>query len=94
MNFYFQYAKSIISQSHLVPLNLQAMPIYWKYDHALQLFPTPDLIVVADSFPGYKTEFSQCHVINPSSFLRSGFSFQTYEPAELFEKQITDCQID
>ncbi|XP_051158956.1 DNA polymerase epsilon subunit 2 [Leptopilina boulardi] len=93
-NVYEHYAKSIISQSHLVPLNLQAMPIYWKYDHALQLFPTPDLIVVADSFPAYKTEFSQCHVINPSSFLRSGFSFQTYEPAELFEKQITDCQID
>ncbi|XP_043477041.1 DNA polymerase epsilon subunit 2 [Leptopilina heterotoma] len=93
-NVYEHYAKSIVCQSHLVPLTLQATPIYWKYDHALQLFPTPDLIVVADSFSSYKTEFSKCHVINPGSFLRSGFSFQAYNPAELLEDQITDCQIN
>jgi len=86
----FQFAKAIISQSHLTPVPLQVLPVYWKYDYALQIYPTPDLIVVADSFETYTTSCSNCYVINPGMFSKNNFSFQVYVPAN---NQIQDCQL-
>ncbi|XP_076666630.1 DNA polymerase epsilon subunit 2 [Andrena cerasifolii] len=80
-NIYDHYAKSIICQSYLTPLNLSVIPIYWKYNHALQIYPTPDLIVAADKFEAYETKYSNCHVINPGSFPKNNFSFKVYVPA-------------
>ena len=87
----FQYAKSVICQSHLIPLTLQAMPVYWKFDHALQLFPTPDLIVVADAFAPYNVEYNDCSVINPGSFSKVGYPFKVYAPAE---KVVESCELN
>lgn len=86
----FQFAKAIISQSHLTPMPLQVVPVYWKYDHALQIYPTPDLIVIADNFETYTTNYSDCYVINPGMFSKNNFSFQAYVPAI---NQIQDCQL-
>ena len=58
------------------------MPVYWKFDHVLQVFPTPDLIVVADAYKHYMTSYSDCHVINPGSFPTSDYTFFEYVPAE------------
>ncbi|XP_012255117.2 DNA polymerase epsilon subunit 2 [Athalia rosae] len=77
-----QYARSIISQSHLTPMNLIAVPIYWNQDHALQLYPTPDLVVVADQYKPYSTKFNDCHVINPGVFSKNDFPFMNYYPAD------------
>ncbi|KAL6440025.1 hypothetical protein ACFW04_002988 [Cataglyphis niger] len=89
-HFFKHFAKTIISQSHLTPVPLQVVPIYWKYDHALQVFPTPDLIVIADNFGTYTTDYSDCYVINPGMFSKNNFSFQVYVPAI---NQIQDCQL-
>ncbi|KAF3421490.1 hypothetical protein E2986_08250 [Frieseomelitta varia] len=80
-NIYDHYAKSIICQSHLTPLSLPMLPIYWKYNHSLQIYPTPDLIVTADRFEAYETVYSNCHVINPGSFSKNDHSFKVYVPA-------------
>ncbi|XP_076234942.1 DNA polymerase epsilon subunit 2 [Calliopsis andreniformis] len=80
-NIYDHYAKSIICQSHLTPLSLSVIPIYWKYDHALQIHPTPDLIVSADKFEAYETTYSNCHIINPGLFPKNDHSFKVYVPA-------------
>ncbi|XP_076290202.1 DNA polymerase epsilon subunit 2 [Lasioglossum baleicum] len=80
-NIYDHYAKSIICQSHLTPLSLSVIPVYWKYDHALQLYPTPDVIVAADKFEAYDTVYSDCHIINPGLFPKNDHSFKVYVPA-------------
>ncbi|XP_034192856.2 DNA polymerase epsilon subunit 2 [Osmia lignaria lignaria] len=80
-NIYDHYAKSIICQSHLTPLSLSIVPIYWKLDHTLQLYPTPDLIVSADKFESYETKQSNCHIINPGLFPKNNYSFKVYIPA-------------
>ncbi|XP_018397360.1 PREDICTED: DNA polymerase epsilon subunit 2 [Cyphomyrmex costatus] len=89
-HFLRYFAKAIISQSHLTPVPFQVVPVYWKYDHALQIFPTPDLIVIADNFETYTTNYSDCYVINPGMFAKNNFSFQSYVPAI---NQIQDCQL-
>ncbi|KZC06691.1 DNA polymerase epsilon subunit 2 [Dufourea novaeangliae] len=80
-NIYEHYAKSIICQLHLTPLNLSVIPRYWKYDHTLQIYPTPDLIVAADKFEAYATTYSNCHIINPGLFPKNDHSFKVYVPA-------------
>ena len=65
----------------MTPLSLPMLPIYWKYNHSLQIYPTPDLIVTADRFEAYETVYSNCHVINPGSFSKNDHSFKVYVPA-------------
>ncbi|KAL7297167.1 hypothetical protein TKK_0009584 [Trichogramma kaykai] len=79
---YEAFAKSIIRQSHLAPLLFSVSPVYWKHDQALQLYPIPDLVVVADDFQAYTTEYSGCKVINPGPFVKGNFSFTLYVPGE------------
>ncbi|XP_053597166.1 DNA polymerase epsilon subunit 2 [Microplitis demolitor] len=84
------YARSIICQSHLAPMSLPVVPVYWKYDHALQLYPSPDLIVAADQFQAYSTSYTDCKVINPGTFLRNNFSFKVYKPGT---DEIEECEV-
>lgn len=44
---------------HMIP-----MPIYWAYDHALSLYPLPDLIVLGDNTKGFQTEMQGCGIMN------------------------------
>ncbi|KAJ8674104.1 hypothetical protein QAD02_005366 [Eretmocerus hayati] len=84
------FAKAIICQSHLAPLLYSTVPVYWKHDQALQLYPIPDLVVVADDFRPYKTSHFECKVMNPGPFMKSNFSFKSYLPNE---NEIEDCSV-
>lgn len=44
---------------HMIP-----MPVYWAYDHALQLYPLPDLIVLGDNTKAFATEIQGCQLMN------------------------------
>ncbi len=35
---------TLLDQGHLCPLPLTVQPVYWDYDHALRLFPLPDVV--------------------------------------------------
>ncbi|XP_015117710.1 DNA polymerase epsilon subunit 2 [Diachasma alloeum] len=89
-NFYDHYAKTMISQSHLAPMSLPVVPVYWRHDHALQLFPTPDLIIVADHSQQYTTKVDDCQVLNPGTFPRNNFSFKVYRPGT---DEVEDCEL-
>ena len=75
------FAKTIFSQAHLCPLPLHSRPVYWAFDHALQLYPLPDLVVIGDKCDPFTVTSGESMVINPGSFLRSRFEFKVYMPA-------------
>jgi len=84
--------KTLISQAHLCPLPLHSRPIYWSHDHALRLYPLPDLVVIGDKYDSYAINSSDCIVTNPGSFSRSGYEFKVYIPStkQLEDSKITD----
>mmetsp|Transcript_21937 Transcript_21937/g.33831 ORF Transcript_21937/g.33831 Transcript_21937/m.33831 type:complete len:584 (-) Transcript_21937:125-1876(-) len=64
-------AKTIIDQAHLAPFSLSLAPIYWEYDHALRLYPSPNALILADdSAPRFNTKYNDVVVANPGSFAR------------------------
>lgn len=75
------FAKTIFSQAHLCPLPLHSRPVYWAFDHALQLYPLPDLVVIGDKCDPFTVSTGESTVTNPGSFLRSRFEFKVYMPA-------------
>lgn len=82
--------KTLLSQCTLSPLSLGVQPIYWKHADALNLYPMPDLVVVADHFQPYTRMYQSCQVMNPGSFPRTEFSFKVYVPAS---RTVEDSQI-
>ena len=74
------FAKTILSQAHLCPLPLHSRPVYWAFDHTLQLYPLPDLVVVGDKCDPFTVTSGESTVTNPGSFVRSGFEFKVYMP--------------
>lgn len=64
MEIPFQIGRTLISQGHLVPMHMIPMPVYWAYDHALQLYPLPDLIVLGDNTKAFATEIQGCQLMN------------------------------
>jgi len=82
--------RTILSQSHLAPFPQRISPIYWGWDHALRLFPLPDLLIMADNYKGYNLTLSGTLCINPSSFSRNG-NFNLYYPKE---RSVDDSQVD
>ncbi|KAL3943917.1 MAG: hypothetical protein SGBAC_001994 [Bacillariaceae sp.] len=52
-----------LSQGHIMPQT----PIYWNYDHAMHLYPLPELIVMAldDGEDPVDCSRSNCHVVSP-----------------------------
>lgn len=73
--------KSVVDQAHLSPLPLTVRPTIWNFDHALWLFPTPHLLVLADKVESYVCKYGGALGLNPGSFA-SHFSFLVYLPAE------------
>ena len=74
-------ASTLLSQSHLSPLPISSQPIYWDYNHSLQLYPLPSLLVLADSYEMYHISQDQdSQVANPGSFATEG-SFLLYRPS-------------
>ena len=74
------FLRTILSQAHLCPLPLHVRPVYWLYDHALRLYPLPDLVVLGDKCDPYAETSNGCTVTNVGSFVRSKFEFKVYIP--------------
>ena len=62
--------QTIVEQGHLCPLPTYARPVYWEQEHALSLYPLPDVLILADRHPEYQSwrEAAGVHIVNPSSF--------------------------
>lgn len=73
-------ARTVIDQSHLCPLPQRIRPIYWAYDHAMRVYPIPDLLILADRFDSYAINYEGCHCVNPGSFSAGDLSFFMYYP--------------
>lgn len=75
-----QLVESLLDQAHLFPLPAAAKPVTWGLDHAMRLFPLPDILVLADHADNYQYDYKGCTALNPGSF-SSDFSFVVYSPA-------------
>lgn len=40
----------------------KARPIAWEYDHALRLYPLPDVLILADNSYSFTHEYFGCQV--------------------------------
>lgn len=56
------------------------MSLTHSYDHALHLYPLPDVVVLADRYSGYSQQYQTSHCINPGSFADAEYSFTVYWP--------------
>ncbi|KAJ3405868.1 hypothetical protein CcCBS67573_g06713 [Chytriomyces confervae] len=74
-------ARTIIQQSHLSPMPLEVQPRLASFDHTLRLYPLPHLIVLADKYDSYQTEYEGTLCMNPGSFGNQG-CFMTYSPSD------------
>jgi len=74
-------AKTIVDQSYLCPLPLSVRPVYWAYDHALRLFPQPDVLFLADHYDQYQQTYMGSLTVNPGHF-PTDFSFVVYRPSQ------------
>ena len=84
------FTKTILSQAHLCPLPLHARPVYWSFDHALQIYPLPDLVVIGDKCDPFTVSSDETTITNTGSFVRSEFEFKVYIP---ITGQIEDSKI-
>ncbi|GFR26086.1 DNA polymerase epsilon subunit 2 [Trichonephila clavata] len=84
------FVKTVIANGHLLPLPLNVAPVYWEYDHALSLYPLPDVVVCADKYDPYTVTSANSIFLNPGSLPRSNFSFKVYFPSV---KQVEDSEI-
>ncbi|OQR90110.1 DNA polymerase epsilon subunit [Achlya hypogyna] len=75
-----QLVKTVIDQGHLCPLSLSAQPIHWAYDGSLQLFPLPDVLVLADKTDQFQVGYAGVAAIHPGPFYVD-YSFMLYRPA-------------
>lgn len=73
--------RTIIDQSHLSPFPIATRPIYWSHSSSLRLFPSPTLLVLADTaMTPYSLEYNATLAVNPSS-MKSGKHAQWIEYA-------------
>ncbi|KAK9812075.1 hypothetical protein WJX73_003331 [Symbiochloris irregularis] len=79
---------TIMQQSHLCPLPLEAQPVYWQYDSALHLYPLPDALILADSAPMASHTNHGCACLNPGS--ASAGTFAAYMPGA---REVELCDI-
>eukprot|EP01117_Protostelium_nocturnum_P005666 TRINITY_DN2046_c0_g1_i1.p1 TRINITY_DN2046_c0_g1~~TRINITY_DN2046_c0_g1_i1.p1 ORF type:complete len:464 (-),score=143.34 TRINITY_DN2046_c0_g1_i1:39-1430(-) len=71
--------KTICDGGHLCPLPLQNRPTHWNLDHCLQIFPLPDVLVLADK-QQFSHPYNGCSSMSPGSFSLDG-SCISYSPS-------------
>ncbi|KAE9977457.1 hypothetical protein EG328_002043 [Venturia inaequalis] len=60
--------KTILDQSHLSPFPIATRPLHWDYGSALQLYPLPSSLVIADAeAPAFAINYMGCCVMSPGS---------------------------
>ncbi|KAK5014328.1 DNA-directed DNA polymerase epsilon, subunit B, partial [Cryomyces antarcticus] len=65
--------RTVLDQSHLSPFPLSTRPVHWDYASALQLYPLPTTLVLADAeAPAFAVTYEGCHVMNPGRLVRDG----------------------
>ncbi|KAJ5585360.1 uncharacterized protein N7459_005160 [Penicillium hispanicum] len=65
--------KTILDQGTVSPFPLQVRPVLWDQASALQLYPLPTALVLADSEAApFCMTYEGCHVINPGRLLPEG----------------------
>ena len=78
-------ALTLVQQSHLSPLPLTQMPIYWERDQAMWLYPAPNAIFLGDRSETQCQVTNVCGVgtsmVNPGCFADDG-SFAIYNPSK------------
>ena len=89
-------AHTVIAQSSLCPLLPMVRPVHWGADHGLNLYPAPNLIVLADRAARYAVPKDieagvqrEAAVYNPGSFA-TDFGFAAYTP---WTAEIEACQL-
>tara|TARA_B110001452_G_scaffold13274_1_gene10962 strand:+ start:210 stop:1865 length:1656 start_codon:yes stop_codon:yes gene_type:complete len=78
--------KSVLDQAHLCPLPPTELAVYWQYDHALWLHPSPDVLILADRHNQYQLPYEETLALNPGSFA-SDFAWQVYRPNKRMEAE-------
>lgn len=71
---------TLIDQGHLSLHPLATQPVYWEYDYALRLNPTPDALILAEDHEAYSCEYNGAFVFNPGSFGIDGV-FSVFRPS-------------
>lgn len=81
--------KTMLDQGHLCPVPQSSLPIYWKYDHLLRLYPPPDAVVLGDKSTGryYETYMDDCDVMNPGAFYTDG-GFLVFRPVDMYSGEM------
>jgi len=85
-----EFVATLVGQAHLCPLPLHICPVYWSFDHALSLYPLPDLVIIGDKSDPFTVHNTECTFTNPGSFIKTDFAFKVYTP---FENKIEDCVV-
>ncbi|RKP27605.1 DNA polymerase alpha/epsilon subunit B-domain-containing protein, partial [Syncephalis pseudoplumigaleata] len=75
-----QLVQTILAQGHLTPMPIYRQPIFWRVDHALRLYRTPDLVLGDQASPFSMTQHG-CLCFNPGSFPGNAHSWYVYWPA-------------
>jgi DNA polymerase epsilon subunit 2 len=65
--------KTVLDQGYLAPFRMANRPLLWDYASALQLYPLPTALVLADAeAPAFCVTYEGCHVMNPGSVVAPG----------------------
>lgn len=65
--------KTILDQGTMAPFPLQLRPVLWDYASAVQLYPLPTALVLADAEAApFCMTYEGCHVMNPGRLLPQG----------------------
>ena len=65
--------KTVLDQGYLAPFRMANRPVLWDYASALQLYPLPTALVLADTeAPAFCVTYEGCHVMNPGSVVAPG----------------------
>ena len=56
---------TLLQQSHLCPLPLEAQAVVWAHDAGLRLYPLPNALVLADPAPSTHCAFEGTVCLNP-----------------------------
>ncbi|KAI9739029.1 MAG: DNA-directed DNA polymerase epsilon, subunit B [Cirrosporium novae-zelandiae] len=65
--------KTVLDQGYLSPFPLSVRPVLWDYMSALNIYPLPTALVLADpEAPSFAVTYEGCHVMNPGRLVVEG----------------------
>jgi DNA polymerase epsilon subunit 2 len=75
--------RTMLDQGHLCPVPPSSLPINWKHDHLMRLYPPPNAIILGDkSTEAYYETYVDCDVMNPGAFHTNG-EFLVFRPVDM-----------